>query len=102
MNQPRAVFVDFPLGHTAGKPNDPALQDRIVEAALAAFETIETPGTILESPFRWSEDDDWKDSVMRPRQGGEGDGHRDDRSERSPEPQYQTPEDRRLAEGVES
>lgn len=105
VNPPRALFLDFPLGHTAGKPHDPALQDRIIEAALAAFESIETPGTIVESAFRWAEDDAWKDSVMRPG-GGEGraggEGHQDDRSERSPEPQYQTPEDRRLAEGARS
>ncbi len=101
VNPPRAVFLDYPLGHTAGKPHDPDLQDRIFEAALSAFETLEAPGTILELPFRWAENDDWKDSVMRPRDLGDG-GHQDDRSERSPEPQYQLEADRMMAEGVEA
>ena len=34
VNPPRAVFVDYPLGHTAGKPDDVESQDAIVRAAL--------------------------------------------------------------------
>jgi hypothetical protein len=99
VNPPRAVFLDFPLGHTAGRPHDEDLQDAIVEAALNAFETMETPGSIHRLPFQWADDDTWKDSVMRP-QSGKGDGgkHRDDRSERSGEPQYQVDADRVAAE----
>ena len=95
VNPPRAVFLDFPLGHTAGKPHDEDLQAAIVEAALRAFETMETPGSIQSLPFHWADDDAWKDAVMRPRAGG-GDGGepRDDRSERSGEPQYQYDADR--------
>ena len=99
VNPPRAVFLDFPLGHTAGKPHDEDLQDAIVEAALEAFETMKKPGGIDRLPFHWADDDAWKDSVMRPRPaaGGGGD-HRDDRSERSGEPQYQFELDRQAAE----
>jgi hypothetical protein len=97
VNPPRAVFIDFPLGHTAGKPHDEDLQDAIVEAALAAFETMEKPGSIDRLPFHWADDDVWKDSVMRPRSDG-GEEHRDDRSERSGEPQYQSEMDRLAAE----
>ena len=99
VNPPRAVFLDFPLGHTAGKPHDEDLQDAIVEAALKAFETMEEPGSIDRLPFHWADDADWKGSVMRPRPGGaDGEGSRDDRSERSGEPQYQSELDRQAAE----
>jgi hypothetical protein len=33
---PRTVFLDFPLGCPAGKPNEPELQRKILRAALAA------------------------------------------------------------------
>jgi hypothetical protein len=99
VNPPRAVFVDFPLGHTAGKPHDADLQDAIVEAALEAFETMEKPGSVDRLPLHWADDDVWKDSVMRPQSGdGEGGKHRDDRSQRSGEPQYQSEMDRLAAE----
>ena len=32
---PRALFVPFPFGHALGRPNDPALQHRVLAAALA-------------------------------------------------------------------
>ena len=31
---PRALFVPFPFGHALGRPNDPALQHRVLLAAL--------------------------------------------------------------------
>ena len=54
---PRAVFVNFPLGHQTGKPNQPELQKRIVTDAMRAFETIAKPGTIVELPYVWDADD---------------------------------------------
>jgi hypothetical protein len=53
VNPPRAVFVNFPLGHQTGKPHQPDLQRQIVRDALAAFETIDRPGTIVELPYLW-------------------------------------------------
>jgi hypothetical protein len=32
---PRALFVPFPFGHAFGRPNEPALQHRVLAAALA-------------------------------------------------------------------
>ena len=101
VNPARALFLDFPLGHTAGKPNQPELQDSIIEAALRSFETMQTTGRIDHLPFHWAEDDSWKDSVMQPRPGS-GDAHNDDRSERSGEPQYQLDSDREAAERTEA
>jgi hypothetical protein len=102
VNPPRAIFLDFPLGHTAGKALDEGLQDAISEAALVAFETMEAPGSIHRLPFHWADDDAWKDSVMRPQvAGGDDSGeHHDDRSERSGDPQYQLDSDRVAAESA--
>jgi hypothetical protein len=101
-NPPRALFLDFPLGHTAGRAGDAVLQDAIIEAALVAFETMRAPGSIMRLPFRWADDDAWKDSVMRPRAEGDQEAHRDDRSERSGDPQYQCEADRVAAERADS
>ena len=85
---PRAAFLDFPLGHTTGKAHAPELQRAILVAALAAFETLTEPGGLLRLPFRWSEDDTWKERAMA---GG------DQRTARHDTPQYQEAEDRARA-----
>src|SRR5277367_2185256 len=54
---PRAVFVNYPLGHQTGKPHRPELQLQIVRDALAAFPTIKRPGTIVELPYVWDPHD---------------------------------------------
>lgn len=100
---PRAAFLDFPLGHTTGKPHDRALQRSIVTDALAAFSSIDVPGGVVHLDYSWSSDDAWKDGVMQPRPagGGASDGTpsaEDDRAPRLDTPQYQTDEDRTRAE----
>jgi hypothetical protein len=73
VNPPRAIFVNFPLGHQAGKPHQPDLQRQIVRDALAAFETIGRPGTIVELPYVWDPDErgweetDYTDGFLPPR-----------------------------------
>ena len=86
---PRAAFLDYLLGHTTGKPSEPELQRAILLEALEAFSSLQEPGQIKHLPFRWAEDDDWKDGVMN-------DG--DSRTPRQDTPQYQTEADRVLAE----
>ena len=54
---PRAVFVNFPLGHQTGPPDQPELQRQIVIDAMRAFETIKSPGSIVELPYVWDEND---------------------------------------------
>jgi len=54
---PRSVFVNFPLGHQTGRPNDPAMQRQIVHDAMRAFETIATPGDIVQLPYVWDPSD---------------------------------------------
>ena len=98
---PRAVFLDFPLGHTAGRPHDRALQRHIMIDALSALDGITQPGTIRKLPYRWDENDNWKHAATGP---GSDTASLDDRVPRSAEPQYQFPEDRAAAEacGAES
>lgn len=94
-NPPRAVFVDYPLGHSSGKPFDSRDQHDVTRDSLAQFEAIEHPGTLVHLPKRWSDDDNWKNEAMNP-QGG------DTRQPRDTTPQYQTEDDRLLAEGSKS
>ena len=56
---PRAAFVNFPLGHQCGRPNDRALQRGILEAALEILRTAAAPGEIVTLPFEWGEPFDW-------------------------------------------
>lgn len=88
---PRAAFVDYPLGHTSGKPFDATDQLRVTRAALAAFETVTQPGELVTIPGRWADDDGWQAEAMRADAG-------DQRSPRDTTPRYQYAEDRRLAE----
>lgn len=86
---PRAAFLDYPLGHTTGKPHAPALQRAILCQALEAFTTLTEPGGIVRLPFRWSEDQGWQETAQR---------GPDDRRPRYDTPQYQTEADRQQAE----
>ncbi len=64
---PRAVFVNFPLGHQTGKPDEPELQRAILSDALRAFESIAVPGTIVELPYVWDPaDNSWEERDYRP------------------------------------
>lgn len=63
---PRSVFVNFPLGHQTGKPNDPALQRAIVLDALAAAQSISVPGEVVVLPYVWDEhDNSWEETDYR-------------------------------------
>ena len=95
---PRATYLDFPLGHTAGKPGDPALQRAILRDALDAFETLREPGSLRRLPYVWAKDDSWKDRVMRPDPTDAASGHVDDRVQRWDTPQYQCLSDLERAE----
>ncbi len=87
---PRATFVDYPLGHTAGKPFDPDDQLAIIREGLMALETMRTAGQIRRLPNRWSADDAWK------QQAGATTGA-DTRRPRDETPQFQTEADRAAA-----
>ena len=57
---PRFLFVDFPLGNSAGKPDDVASQRRILDQAFRLFETATGPRSTFTSPEHWSDDSAWK------------------------------------------
>ncbi len=89
VNPPRAAFLDYPLGHTTGKPHQPALQREILLEALAGFSDLAAPGSVKTLPFKWSDDRSWQETAQR---------GPDDRRPRYDTPQYQYEEDRDRAE----
>ncbi len=106
---PRGVFVDYPLGQTAGRANAAEEQELILESACQALEDAVSPGGIHQVPLVWPGDAGWKDAVMRPEVKGleapdpnqEADREKaslaslrgDQRVERYDSPQYQLPDD---------
>ncbi len=86
---PRAVFLDYPLGHSAGKPQDPADQDAVLRAALTAFEKLSVPGDLVTLSNVWG-DNAWREEA------GSTEA-RDTRQPRDETPQWQLPEDRDAA-----
>ena len=89
VNPPRTVFVNYPLGRTAGRVGDLAEQTSIVSSALDLLESATGPGDIVPLPLAWP--DSWK-RVAR--------GRGDTRTERHKTPQWERPDDAAAA-GVE-
>jgi hypothetical protein len=87
---PRATFVDYPLGHSSGKPFDREDQLGILRAALGGFETMTTPGEIQVLPNLWDASGEWRS------QDGRSEGP-DTRQPRDETPQFQLPADRDAA-----
>ena len=57
---PRFLFSDFPLGNSAGRPDDLESQSFTIELALKLLEHAPGPQTTVQSPLRWSADPSWK------------------------------------------
>jgi hypothetical protein len=91
VHPPRVAFLDYPLGHTTGKPHQPELQREILLQALEGFLSLTTPGSVKILPFKWSEDHAWQETAQR---------GPDDRRPRYETPQYQNEEDRARAETI--
>jgi hypothetical protein len=64
---PRTVFLDFPLGCPAGKPNMPEQQRDILRSALGLAPTFGTDWEVKPLPHQWSPDGsrDWEETVRR-------------------------------------
>ena len=88
---PRTLFVDYPLGHTAGKAFDQTDQMNIISAAFKAFDAIDHAGQIVHLPVHWSDDQSWRGAAVDPGRG-------DTRQPRDTTPRYQSDADRVLAE----
>jgi D-proline reductase (dithiol) PrdB len=52
---PRALAVEFPFGHTLGRPGDRDLQMRVIDKALVVLETAGAPGAIVHFQEKWPE-----------------------------------------------
>lgn len=87
---PRATFVNYPLGHTSGKPFDPADQIEIVRNALEGLETLSRPGEIRFLPNQWDASGEWQQEAARTRGA-------DTRRPRDGTPQFQCEADRAAA-----
>lgn len=57
---PRFLFSDFPLGNSAGLPNDAQSQETILHASLDLLKDATEPRTTKQSPFHWVGQADWK------------------------------------------
>ncbi len=57
---PRFLFSDFPLGNSAGRPDDPQSQVFTLELALQVLENAPGARTTVQSPLRWRDDAAWK------------------------------------------
>jgi hypothetical protein len=86
---PRAAFVDYPLGHSAGKPFDASDQHAVVAGALAGFASLDVAGQIVTLPNRWA-DDGWRAEASSTAAG-------DTRQPRDDSPQWQCDDDRDAA-----
>jgi D-proline reductase (dithiol) PrdB len=51
---PRAMSVDFPPGCPVGEPTDHDKQLKVVREALEYLTTMQQPGTVWKSPFKWT------------------------------------------------
>ena len=89
---PRATFLDYPLGHSSGKPFDREDQLGIVRAALGGLESFKTPGEISTLPNLWDAGGEWR------KQDGRSEGP-DTRQPRDETPQFQFDADR-VAAGI--
>jgi len=57
---PRLLFNNFPLGNSAGLPDDVDAQLRIASLALDLLEKAGKPRTTEQSPYRWNGVGDWQ------------------------------------------
>ena len=89
-NPPRTTFLDYPLGHTAGKPFDADDQYSVVRAGVLALESASQGDQVHTLPNRWAADESWRQQATDTSKG-------DSRQPRDETPRFQNEEDRRLA-----
>ena len=61
---PRQIFLNYPLGNSAGRPNDPESQRSVLRAGLKLLEDAEGPGIIVDLPYTWSDSREWIEKFM--------------------------------------
>lgn len=50
---PRTIFLKWPFGHPLGEPFKKDQQRAVLLKAFDALNSIESPGEIIDLPFRW-------------------------------------------------
>jgi D-proline reductase (dithiol) PrdB len=55
VSAPRVVGIEYPLGRSLGQPGDVAGQMAVLRDTLHAVETMDTPGSVQNLPYRWPE-----------------------------------------------
>lgn len=63
---PRFLFSDFPLGHSAGRPDDPESQEQSLNLALDLLAGATGPRTTRTSPLTWPGPPGWKADYANP------------------------------------
>ena len=61
---PRFFWSNFPLGHSAGKPQDRDSQRATLREALRLFDTATEPGITKVNPQAWSDNQQWQEDFM--------------------------------------
>jgi hypothetical protein len=61
---PRTVFSDYPLGNACGKPQDLENQREVLMTGFKSLEEAGRPGEIVQTPFHWRDDEEWKRLVF--------------------------------------
>jgi len=61
---PRQIFLNYPLGNSAGRPHDADNQRDVLRAGLRLLEEADKPGIIVDLPYVWSEGKAWMEKFM--------------------------------------
>ena len=56
------------IGSPCGEPHNPGQQRAILEMGFRMLESAFAPRTTLQTPFRWSQGEEWKERVFTPEQ----------------------------------
>ena len=64
----RFVHTDFPLGSPCGEPHSAAQHRDILEIGFKLLERAFGPRTTVQTPFKWSKGEAWKDLILTPEQ----------------------------------
>jgi D-proline reductase (dithiol) PrdB len=62
---PRAIALRFPAGNQVGEAGKPLQRRMMLTAALEAIDAIDSPGTIVELPWRWRRFPVHEEAVLR-------------------------------------
>lgn len=66
LGTPRTLAVEYPFGHTFGRPGDREGQLRIARQALAVLAAAVAPGGIVHSPEAWPQPVDEAAAAWQP------------------------------------